>query len=173
MKTISPGVVLSRWLALLTILSWPTPARAALSHYDAAISADTATGLAPLAKLTNVLTFDDVNKSVFNFGNNSGDVTMEFILQGDPVAGGPDGYLAVGANANSSLRYEQWNNTGQLGFTLLGVADFLFSPVVPSPTVPVHVAYIWKSAARTMELYLNGSLAGTRLGVDEGFSMPT
>jgi hypothetical protein len=114
-----------------------------------------------------------VNKSAFNFGNNSGDVTMEFVLQGDPVAGGPDGYLAVGANANSSLRYEQWNNTGQLGFTLLGVADYLFSPVVPSPTEPVHVAYIWKSAARTMELYLNGSLAGTRFGVDEGFTMPT
>jgi len=69
MKPISPIVVLSRWLALLTILSWPTPARAALSHYDAAISADTATGLAPLAKMTNALTFNDVNKSAFNFGN--------------------------------------------------------------------------------------------------------
>ena len=105
MKTISlGGVVLSRWLALLTILFWLTPARAALSHYDAAISTDAAAGLLPLAKLTNALTFDDANKSAFNFGNNSGDVTMEFVLQGDPVAGGPDGYLAVAANANISLR---------------------------------------------------------------------
>jgi hypothetical protein len=174
LTTISPvGRALLRCLLLGLAFSWHLPAHAALSHYDAAISADTAAGLVPLAKLTNALTFNDVNKSAFNFGNNSGDVTMEFVLQGDPAAGGPDGYLAVGANANSSLRYEQWNNTGQLGFTQLGVADYLFSPVVPSPTVPVHVAYIWKSAARTMELYLNGSLAGARSGVDGGFAMPT
>jgi hypothetical protein len=173
MKSISlGGVGLARWLVLLTVLSWITSTRAALNHYDAAINEDSAAGLAPRAKLTNALTFNDANQSTFNFGDNSGDVTMEFVLQGDPGAGGPDGYLAVGANANSNLRYEQWNNTGQLGFTQLGVADYLFSPVVPSPTEPVHVAYVWRSAERSMELYLNGSLAGTRSGVDGGFAMP-
>src|SRR5205814_9738569 len=55
----------------------------------------------------------------------------------------------------------------------LGVADYLFSPGVPSPAIRVHIAYVWKSALRTMELYLNGSLAGSRSAVDAGFAMPT
>jgi hypothetical protein len=148
--------------------------RASLSSYDATIVADAAAGgLTPLSKLTNVVTFNDVNSFAFNFGNNSGDVTMEFILQGDPAAGGIDGYLAVGTNSTSNLRYEQYNDTGQIGFTQLGVADYLFSPGIPSPAIPVHIAYVWKSAMHTMELYLNGSFAGSRSGVDAGFAMPT
>src|SRR5262245_20728438 len=82
------------------------------------------------------------------------------------------GYLAVGTNTASNLRYVQWNNTGQLGFTQLGVADYLFSPIVPSPTQPTHVAYVWEAATRTMRLYWNGSLAGTSSGVSASFAMP-
>src|SRR5262245_1304175 len=91
-------------LALLLISSLAIlPARASLTNYDAAIVADAGGGLTPLAELTNAVTFNDVNSVAFNFGNNSGDVTMEFILQGDPFAGGIDGYLAVGANTTSNL----------------------------------------------------------------------
>ena len=70
----------------------------------------------------------------FNFGAISGDATFEFILAGDPVAGGRDGFLGVGTNATFNLRYEQWDDTGQLGFTHAGVADYLITPAAASPT---------------------------------------
>ena len=147
-------------------------ARASLPAYDAAIALDAASGLATLSKLTNALVLTGANRSAFNFGANSGDVTMEFILTGDPAAGGISSYLAVGTNTGSNLRYEAYNNTGQLGFTQIGVADYLFTPGVPSPQAPVHVAYVWQSVSRTMRLYLNGSFAGSSAGVSTAFAMP-
>src|SRR6185503_13076259 len=148
-------------------------ASASLNGYDAAIAADAGSGLAPLARLTNAAVLTGANRAAFNFGANSGDVTIEFILEGNPNFSAGSAYLAVGANTSSNLRYEQWNNTGQLGFTQLGVADYLFSPTVPSPNIPVHVAYVWQVASRTMRLYLNGSLAGSSSGVSTSFAMPT
>jgi hypothetical protein len=141
--------------------------------YDQAVSADAAGGLTPAAKLTNSIVLTGANRGAFNFGSTSGDVTMEFIVTGNPSFGTGSAYLAVGANASSNLRYEQWSNTGQMGFTQLGVADYLFSPGVPSPQAPVHIAYVWQSAARTMKLYLNGSFAGSSSGVDASFAMPS
>ncbi len=99
------------------------PARASLSGYDAAIAADAGGGLVPLAKLTTPAILTGANKTAFNFGANSGDVTMESILEGNPNAGGASAYLAVSANTSSNLRYEEYNNTGQLGFTQIGVLD--------------------------------------------------
>jgi len=148
-------------------------ASASLGAYDAAITTDAGAGLTPLAKMTNALTLTGANRGAFNFGNNSGDVTMEFVLEGNPNVGGGSAYLAVGANATSNLRYEQFNNTSQLGFTQLGVLDYLFSPVVPSPVLPTHIAYVWNAATRTMTIYVNGSAAGTVSGVTAGFAMPT
>jgi CotH kinase protein/Lamin Tail Domain/Fn3 associated/Concanavalin A-like lectin/glucanases superfamily len=149
------------------------PAKASLSGYDAAITADAGGGLVPLAKLTTPAILTGANKIAFNFGAHSGDVTMEFVLEGNPNAGSGSAYLAVGANTSSNLRYEQYNNTGQLGFTQLGVLDYLFSPAVPSPNFPVHIAYVWQPSTLTMKLYLNGSLAGSVSGVSASFAMPT
>jgi hypothetical protein len=154
--------------AALTAPSAP----ASLGGYDGAIAADAASGLAPLARLTNAVVLTGATRGAFNFGANSGDATMEFILEGNPNFSSGSAYLAVGANTSSNLRYEQWNNTGQLGFTQLGVADYLFSPAVPSPNIPVHIVYVWQSATRTMRLYLNGSLAGSSSGVSASFAMP-
>jgi hypothetical protein len=148
------------------------PARASLSGYDQTVAADASAGLTPAARLTNAVLLTGANRGSFNFGATSGDVTMEFVVTGDPSFGGGSAYLAVGANASSNLRYEQWSDTGQFGFTQLGVADYLFSPGVPSPQAPVHVAYVWQSAARTMKLYLNGSFAGSSAGVSASFAMP-
>jgi hypothetical protein len=164
---VSAGLV-----AIVALVSTVLPMRASLVAYDAAINGDASAGLVPTATLTSSLTFNDVNKAPFNFGTNSGDVTIEFVVTGDPVAGGLNGYLAVGTNTSSNLRYEQWSDTGQLGFTQIGVADYLFSPVIPSPTQPVHIAYVWHPASGTMSLYLNGSLAGARPGVSASFAMP-
>ena len=96
--------------------------QASLQTYDQAIEEDRSAGISPLATLTSPVTFTGANKAAFNFGHTSGDVTMEFILEGDPVPGSASKYLAVGSNVGSNLRYEQWSNTGQLGFTELGAS---------------------------------------------------
>ncbi len=158
---------------ILPLVSLPQRGYASLSAYDASITSDAAAGLTPLAKLSDQVSLTGANRAAFNFGANSGDVTMEFILTGNPSATSGSSFLAVGANTASSLRYNQWQNTGQLGFTQGGVADYLFSPGVPSPQAPVHITYVWLSASRTMQIYLNGTAAGSSSGVSASFAMPT
>jgi len=146
-------------------------ARASLESYDTVISTDAAGGLTPASRLTAALTFTGANRAAFDFGVITNDATFEFILEGD-IGPSTSAYLAVGTNSTSNLRYELYYDTGQLGFTQLGVADYQFSPGVPSPAQPTHIAYVWSAANRTMKLYTNGVLAGTRSGVDAGFGMP-
>ena len=157
---------------LLAILAFCAPrVDATVASYDAVIADDNATGLPFVTRLISPVTLTGANRASFDFGNTTGDVTIEFVLEGNT---GPSisAYLAVGANATSNLRFEGFNNTGQLGFTQLGVADYLFAPAVPSPNVPVHIAYVWNAATLTMKLYVNGSLAGSRSGVSASFAMP-
>ena len=148
-------------------------AKGSLPAYDAAVIIDASINIIPVAKLTNATIFTGANRTAFNFGTNSNDATVEFIVTGNPSFGNGSAFLAVGANSTSSLRYEQFSDTGQLGFTQGGVADYLFTPGVPSPQAPVHIAYVWQSASRTMRLYLNGSFAGSSAGVSAAFAMPT
>ncbi len=165
----------SFWSCLLfaaLLMSSSVDASASLGAYDSSITADVSTGLTPLARMTNAVTLTGANRAAFNFGASSGDVTIEFVLEGNSSVGSGSAYLAVGANTSSNLRYEQFNNTGQLGFTQLGVQDYFFSPIVPSPSIPTHIAYVWNATARTMSLYLNGSLAGSSSGVSASFAMP-
>ncbi len=143
-----------------------------LTAYDAAITADETGGLVPSTKMTSPVFLSGTGGAAFDFGANAGDVTMELIVEGDPSIGAGS-YLAVGENAVSNLRFESWNNTGQVGFTQLGVADYLFDVPVPSSTWPTHLTYVWDSTALVMKVYVNGSLAGTRADVDPGFSMPS
>jgi len=143
-----------------------SPAMATVLSYDAEIAADHAGPLPYIAASTTSLTFDTNSGSPFDFGAVSGSSTIEFILSGDPVAQGRDGFLAVGANGTWNLRYEQWDDTGQLGFTHLGVADYLFVPAVGGPGVatPVnqtHVTYRWDQPTTKMDVYINGVLAGS------------
>jgi hypothetical protein len=107
----------------------------------------------------------------FNFGEGSGDQTFEFILEGNPDVDTTE-TLAVGTNTSSILRYECGDNSGQLGFTQIGVLDYLFNPGVPSPTQMTHVTYAWDAANTTVKLFTNGVLAGTTTGVDPSFVMP-
>ena len=147
--------------------------RASLNLYDQSLAADEiGGGPIPISKLTSATSLNGSNSFAFNFGTVSGESTFEFIVEGDPVAGGRDGYLAVGSNSSSSLRYEQWSDTGQLGFTQSGVADYTFSPIVLSPTKATHVTYVWDGDGR-MDLYLDGTLVGQNNGVASSFNMPT
>ncbi len=148
-------------------------ASASVESYDAVVDVDATGGLSPAARLTTPAVFNGGNRQAFNFGAVTGDATFEFILQGNPTAITTTAYLAVGANATSNLRYEQWSNTGQLGFTQLGVLDYVFNPAVASPSTPTHVTYRWQASALTMQVYINGVLAGTRAGVSAAFAMPS
>ena len=155
-------------LPFLILAALVTVVRASLTDYDAAITADP---LVPTAKLTNAVTFTGTNSFVFNFGTVTGDGTFECIV-GEGSTAPANGYLAVGANSTSNLRFEQWNNTGQMGLTQLGVADYLFTPAVPTPVTLRHITYTWNGAG-TMKLYVDGVLAGTNSGVTTAFGLPT
>jgi hypothetical protein len=147
-----------------------------LSAYDSTISADHGggSGILPYAAvLTTPAVFDGANIELFDFGAISGDATFEFILSGDPVAGGNNGYIGrADANPENSLRYEQWADTGALGFTRAGVADNTFSaPDAASPTDDTHVTYRWTEATSTMDLFINGAATDSIAGAV--FEMPT
>lgn len=149
-----------------------------LTSYDAAIAADHA-GALPYASVSrDVLTLDGTAGLPFDFGSVDGSSTIEFIVGGDPDAN-VNGYLAVGENATWNLRYEQWQETEALGFTHLGVADYLFESAegadanaLLSPRELAHVTFRWVQDTTTMELYLNGVLVGTNAEAAE-FQMPT
>jgi hypothetical protein len=83
-------------LAFLAAALAALPVSASLNSYDAAIGTDAGNGLTPLARLTNAVTFFGTNKAPFNFGPNSGDVTMELVLEGNPNAGSGSTYLSSG-----------------------------------------------------------------------------
>ena len=141
---------------------------ASLAAYDAVIA-----GSGFTARSTTAATFDGSNIEAFDFGAISGDATFEFIMSGDPAAGGRNGYIGrADANAGNSLRYEQWDDTGALGFTRAGVADNTFSaPNAASPTDDTHVTYRWTQATGTMDLFINGAATDSIAGAT--FEMPT
>jgi hypothetical protein len=147
-------------------------ALASLTDYDTALANDMGIGLFPSATLTDAVVLTGGAGVAFEFGATSGDGTIEFILEGNPGAG-VSSFLAVGANSTSSLRYEVWNNTGEIGFTQGGVADYQFTPGVASPAKSTHLAYVWDAPAATMKIYINGQLAGTTIGVAASFELPT
>ena len=151
-------------------------AQTPLEVYDLAIAADASHPTAPLvpvATLTTPVVLTGTSGSAFDFGVTSGDVTMEFILKGDPAAS-VSSFLAVGTNNPASrLVFESWPDTEQLGFTQGGVADYLFTPAVASPSKDTHVAFVWNAATSTMKVYVSGVLAGSTTGVDAAFGMPT
>jgi len=150
-----------------------------LIAYDDQINTDNSNGLAYTARTMASFSFDGTNSEPFDFGATSGSGAIEFIVKGDPVAGGQDGFLAQGANTTFSLRYEQWNDTGVLGFTHGGVADYTFTPGVAPPNNPLtdspteltHIAYRWDHTIETMELFVNGDLTAKQTA--PGFLFPS
>lgn len=161
--------------AAAVVLLGQTLAQTPLEIYDSSIAADAllSTPLTPVATLSSPVVLTGTNGSAFDFGVTSGDVTMEFILKGDPGAS-VSSFLAVGTNnPQSRLVFESWSDTGQLGFTQGGVADYLFTPAVPSPTNDTHVAFVWSASTQVMKVYVNGTLAGSTTGVSTNFAMPT
>ncbi|MFO1500912.1 MAG: CotH kinase family protein [Verrucomicrobiota bacterium] len=158
-------------LLIILALGGPLTTWGTVNDYDQAIAEDAGAGLVPLARLRAPVQLSGSDRVPFDFGSTGDDTTMEFILEGDPDAN-VGSYLAVGENTHSNLRYELWFDTGQLGFTELGVLDYAFDLNPPSPTEPTHVTYVWNASDRSMDLYLNGVAAGSRAGVSASFAMP-
>jgi len=152
------------------VLAGTAPAWGSLADYDAVISQEAAGGLVPAATLTDAITFLGNQNAAFNFGTVTGDGTFECIVE--PAGLAASAYLAVGANPQSNLRLQQHNNTGELGMTLLGVADYRFSPAVTAPAETAHLVWLWDGAG-TMQIFVNGAPAGTRSGVASPFALPT
>ncbi len=147
-------------------------ASANLTLYDQTIAADNTGGLPYAGILSTAQVFDGTSTLAFNFGSISGAGTFEFILEGDPSVSSA-AIIAEGSNGGNTLRYEQWDNTGRMGFTRSGVADYDFgtgSSLTASPTTPTHVAFRWDGAG-TMDLYVDGALASSISGAT--FDMPT
>ena len=166
------SLVSRSFLALLVAGAILPPASiASLALYDTAINDGHGGGTGTLpysAALITPQVFDGINAAPFDFGSLTGPATVELIIEGDPVDGGLNGYIGVGSNVANSLRYEQWRDTGMLGFTRTAVADYNLA--VPSPTEPTHIAYRW-DGVDTMELFVDGALSGTIAGAT--FEMPT
>ncbi|MES2466214.1 MAG: CotH kinase family protein [Verrucomicrobiota bacterium] len=152
------------------VLAGAAPAGASLADYDTVISREAAGGLIPAATLTDAITFPGNQNAAFNFGPVTGDGTFECIVEPSGLAA--SAYLAVGSNTQSNLRLQQYNNTGELGMTLLGVADYRFSPAVPAPAETAHLVWLWDGAG-TMQMFVNGTPAGSRSGVASPFALPT
>ena len=163
------------------VVSLPLRARVPISEtvlasFDAFIDADQAQ-FPYEAVMREATTFDGSDSREFDFGALSDSATIEFIVEGDVAESGNSAYLAVGENAGDNLRFEQWRDTGELGFTRLGVADYLFEPeddaeAVMSPQEATHVAFRWDADEAIMALFVNGVLAGTNVDAGE-FTLPT
>ena len=85
--------------------------------------------------------------------------TAEFVLE--KTATRAAAHLLDSDPSLLSLRLEQWENTGELGYTQYGAADYLFTPGVSAPIDEfVHLAYVGIPGTG-LSLYVDGQLAGT------------
>lgn len=108
--------------------------------------------------------FDGINDKVsLGAGDLSGDWTAEFVVK--KLGQEPAGSLLRGAVG--ALRLDQWNNTGEVGFTRFGVLDYRFDPNPPGDprySAPidqfVHLAFVGVSGT-DISLYADGTLVGT------------
>jgi hypothetical protein len=87
--------------------------------------------------------------------------TLEAIFYQDATTTGPStailGPEMFGA-PNTAIKAEQWNSTGQLGYTAFGVIDETFDgPAASTPTSYTHVAMVGTDSG--VSLFVNGLLA--------------
>lgn len=89
----------------------------------------------------------------------TGSWTAVFVLEDFGNPAGPSDHLMQ--DNQFSLKLDQFNNSGQLGFTRFGVADYRFSPAARVPrNQPVHVAFVGNPATG-VQAYINGVFAGS------------
>jgi hypothetical protein len=105
----------------------------------------------------------NVADGLYDIGTYGGEQTYEFIVRSNPdeteasmcLIGRRDfGDTQVG------LKFDQWNDTGQYGATVFGVADFNFG-VANHPGEDVHLVFVSSEAEGTCSLYVNGVYQAT------------
>ncbi len=146
MKTVknlrwSGKIFRARRLGVVTaavLVCWLNAARASLADYDAAINADAVAGLAPAATLTSAVILTGAAGSQFYFGAVSGDVTMEFILEGDPAANNTSS-LAVGEDTPGENRYSATPLLAKPSSPVLSQTSYRRRLVVSTPTASEEV----------------------------------
>ena len=89
--------------------------------------------------------------------------TLEAVFYQDDTTAGPSSALIgpeLFGSPNTAIKAEQWNETGQLGYTAFGVVDETFDdPAAATPTSYAHVAFV--GTAGGVSVYVNGALADT------------
>ena len=111
--------------------------------------------------------FDGADDTITLGGSDlGGPWTAEFVVK--KLAKEPSGILlgrhtSTGAGAGA-LKLDQWNNTGQVGFTQFTVADRFFTPGYSAPTGEfVHLTFVGipSGLGKGISLYEDGILVGT------------
>lgn len=142
--------------ALLTALAFvaASEARADLAKYVSVVSAGTpttyfATNLAPVPTIVDI-------------GAVSGDITYEFIVNGNPPLASSALMGSLVGGQGEAIKFEQWNKTGHYGATKFGVADYEFNANTAFGT-DVALDFVVNSAAGTTELFVNGAATGATI----------
>ena len=98
--------------------------------------------------------------TTINIGALSGDVTYEFIVNGQI---GPSSSGALMADGTQAIKFDQYPNTGLYGATQYGIADYNFG--VPTTVgADVLLDFVANSGTGTTALFVNG--------VDTGMTVP-
>ena len=124
------------------------------------------------AKAAEPVAFSDkaiIEPQIIDFGDLPGDSTYTFFLNG--VKGG--GSTAIAGNDAFALKLDQWNNTGNIGFTEFGVVDYVFEPWGQgSPETVfeenIHLTFVNNKTVGEVLIYVDGELAGY---VDANFDL--
>jgi hypothetical protein len=106
--------------------------------------------------------FGNQSTAIMNGSDVTGSWSAEFVLK--RIGAKTSSVLIRGtpfAFPTTALKLEQYPNTEQIGFTQYGVADYTFSPAVPTPLNQwMDVVYV-NRVGSGMSLYLDGQLVGT------------
>ena len=119
----------------------------------------TATGLTP-----SYINWDLPCPIVDDIGLTDGTngVTYEFFVWGDNTGASSAlmGARGTGVGDEGALKYEQWNNTEEIGTTAFGVADHTF-PGSNMEHQDIHLVFCSDPATGMTELFFNGVSRGT------------
>ncbi|MCA9166910.1 MAG: hypothetical protein KDB23_04555 [Planctomycetales bacterium] len=115
-----------------------------------------AVGLGAAGAVGGAATFDGASYVLVGGPNLATPWTLESIFLADPVNGGPSMGL-IGADFDAAERMavkaDQWNKTGQMGYTVFGVVDVTLAGA--TPTDFEHVVLVGTDAG--VELFVNGA----------------
>jgi len=111
----------------------------------------------------NAAAFDAGGHVFLGGANVATDWTLETIYKADTASGGVSmGLVGTDFAATAdrmAIKAEQWESTGQMGYTKFGVVDVTFGgSLAATPADFAHVVFVGQSSG--VSVYVNGALAG-------------